>query len=206
MLKKIKNIQFIAKGHRGAVYSGFLNGKKVALKIKDPKSKAICRMENEANILKIINKKSIGPKLIFGGKDFLVMEFVEGEKIHGFLRKAEKKEIIKILKKILNQCYILDKLLIDKKEMTNPYKHILVKKNLEKPIMIDFERAKKDLKPSNVTGFCSFLTSKSVSDILFKKKIKIDEKKLIELCKLYKKAATDKESKKIFGMILEQIK
>ena len=38
--------------------------KKVVIKIKNPKSEALGRMENEANYLKILNKKGIGPKFI----------------------------------------------------------------------------------------------------------------------------------------------
>lgn len=198
MLKSIKHMQFIAKGHRGVVYSGVLEGNKVVLKLKLPESKAIYRMENEANILKIVNKKKIGPKLIFSGHDFLVMGFVEGKMILDFLEDSDKNYILNVLKNILRQCFVLDQIKIDKQEMTNPYKHILVGK---KVVMIDFERAKKDLKPGNVTGFCNFLISKKVSDLLSAKKIKIDREKTFELCKKYKKSMTRQNFNKILDLL-----
>jgi len=51
---------------------------KVAIKVKRKSSLAKGRIKNEAKWLKVLNKKGIGPQLLFAGKDYLVEEFVDG--------------------------------------------------------------------------------------------------------------------------------
>ena len=93
----------------------------------------------------------------------------------------------------------MDKLKVDKKEMTNPYKHIIIRRY--KPVMIDFERAKFSLKPSNVTAFFSFLTSGNIAKILNKKCIILDKEKLRPLLQKYKKTYTDKNFNNLLSLI-----
>src|SRR3989344_9324321 len=97
----------------------------------------------------------------------MIYEFVEGKRIGECLDK-------KIAKKVLKQCRILDKLKINKKELVNPYKHILVNKN--KVVMIDFERCHKVKKGKNVTQFCEYLMRNKI----------VDRKKFTILLKKYK--------------------
>jgi len=98
---------------------------------------------------------------------------------------------------VLKQCRILDKLKINKLEMHNPHKHIIIENN--KPFLIDFERAYETEKPKNVTQFCQFLMSKKVRSIL---KYKINKKRLIGLLKKYK----DNETEKNFNEIINHFK
>jgi len=196
--KKIKNIRFLARGKRGFVFVGNYKNKKIAIKIKNPESEAILRTENEINFLKILNKKNIGPKLLFSDKDFLVYEFVDGNFIIDYLKN--NKNIKKIMKNILNQMFAMDNLKINKEEMSHPTKHIIINKN--KPVLIDFERAHHVLKPSNVTQFSDFLISRNISTILKKNNIKINKKKLINAAKIYKK----QQIKENFNKIIELIK
>ena len=85
---------------------------------------------------------------------------------------------------------------MNKLEMHNPHKHIIIEK--KKPVMIDFERAYKTEKPKNVTQFCQFLMSKRVQEIL---KWKISKKELIKLLKQYKKNETEINFNKIIKYI-----
>jgi len=57
-------------------------------------------------------------------------------------------------KEILRQCFILDKLKLNKMEMHHPLKHIIINKKIN---LIDFERTYKTEKPKNVTQFLQFL-------------------------------------------------
>ena len=98
---KIENKEFLARGHRAIVYIGKYKGKKVAIKVEREDSKAINRTQNEVKWLKILNKYKIGPKLISYDKNYFICEFVEGERIVNWLKKANKKEIKKVLKEIL---------------------------------------------------------------------------------------------------------
>ncbi|MBU0461354.1 MAG: methyltransferase, partial [Nanoarchaeota archaeon] len=96
--KKITKIRKLARGHRGLVYTGILNSKKVSVKVQRKDIDARGTVDNEVRVLKIINKKRIGPELIMYGKDYFVYEFVEGEPIVPVLGRSTKKDIIKIIK------------------------------------------------------------------------------------------------------------
>lgn len=178
----IKGKKFFARGKRGFIYTGYLGKKKIVVKEKNPSSLALGRIKNEANFLTLLNKYKIGPKLIKSSDKFIVYEFVKGDFILDFIEKNNKKRIIEVLKEVLKQCFILDKLRINKLEMHHPVKHIIIDK---KPVLIDFERCYYTKSPKNVTQFCQFLFS--ISDLLKKKGIKLNKEKIVKSLKEYKK-------------------
>jgi release factor glutamine methyltransferase len=198
--KKTSDIKYFTKGKRGFIFVAKHKNKKVAIKIKNPKSKAMSRIENEIDNLKLLNKKSIGPKLLFHEKDFLVYEFVEGIEVLDFLKKSNKKDSLKIIKDLFNQLFIMDKLNINKEEMSHPHKHIIIN-NKNKATLLDFERCHYTIKPGNVTQFCDFLISKRVSTLLKTKKIKISNKKMINTAIAYKKNQNKKNYLEITRVI-----
>ena len=197
---EIKDIAYFSRGKRGLIYTGALKNKKIAIKVKR-KEAVVDKISNDAYWLKILNKKNIGPKIIYGKENFLVYDFVEGDFIVDFIEKSGKTAIKAVLKDVLEQCFIMDKLNINKLEMHHPIKHIIVTES-KKPILIDFERAKKTTEPKNVTQFCQFLISKHIAQTLILKKILINENTVIELCKKYK----DNPGRQGFEKILELIK
>lgn len=176
---RIENLEFLAKGKRSKVYAGFLKKKKVAVKISN-------RAKIEGNWLRLLNKKGIGSRLIKVEKDKLIYEFVDGKRIGDCLKNKDAKIIIK---KVLKQCRILDKLKINKKELVNPYKHILINKN--KVIMIDFERCHKVKKGKNVTQFCEYLMRNKI----------VKRKRLTSLLKKYKVDQNERNFKDILKII-----
>lgn len=188
---------FFARGKRSNVYLIALNKKKYILKEELTKNKT-GQIKNEIYWLKKLNKHKIGPKLKEEHDTYFICEYIKGKRIIDYLEKAKSSEIKKVLREILEQCFTLDKLKVDKKEMTNPYKHIIVDK---KPVMIDFERCKLTNKPSNVTQFLQFLTSKKIEDILKKKDINLDKNEIITLSRNYKKTYSKKEFEKISKLI-----
>ena len=117
-----------------------------------------------------------------------IFVFVKGEFFVDWIKKSSKKNAVKIIKNILEQCRIMDKLKINKKEFHKPIKHIIVYKN--KPVMIDFERCYYAENPKNVTQFCQFL--------LLINKIKPEA---IGTLKEYKKNESDGNFKKILKLI-----
>ncbi len=181
----VKSVKFFAKGKRGKVYVGVFKGKKVAIKVSK-------RAENEGKWLKKLNKYKIGSRFLFSGKDYFVYEFVEGERILDYIAENEKKKIIKVLKNVFLQCRVLDKLKVDKKEMHNPWKHILIGKDVK---MIDFERCHIVDKGKNVTQFGQFLLRKK--ELLNKKGIKVNKSELIKLLKEYKSKQIDVNFKRM---------
>jgi len=198
--KNIKNIKYFSKGKRGFVFIGYYKGKKVAIKVKNPESKAILRINNEIKYLKLLNKKNIGPKLLFYDEYYIVYEFINGNFIIDYLKNNKKENIEKIIKKLMNQMFIIDKLKINKEEMSHPQKHIIINKN-NNPVLIDFERSRYRIKPSNVTQFTDFLISKNTLTILKKNKIRINKNKIINAAKIYK----NQQNNKNFNYILKTI-
>ena len=87
-----------------------------------------------------------------------------------------------MIKEVLEQCFVLDSLHVDKEEMHHPHKHILIDKE---PVLIDFERAHYTEKPQNVTQFCQFLINQA--ELLNTKQIKIKKRQMIEVAKQYRK-------------------
>jgi len=194
--KKIKDIRYFTKGHRGILFTGIYGKKKIVVKAKLPESKAVGRIQNEINCLKTLNKKNIGPKLLFYDADYLAYEFIEGDFISDYLERANKKDIKKTVKHIFNQLFVMDKLMTDKEEMHRPYKHIIIDKE-SRPVLVDFERCRKTKKPKNVTQFCDFVSSGYVSSILKRRNIRINKDRIIKLAKVYKKAQNKNNLSKI---------
>ena len=197
--KSIKNLKLFAKGHRGVLYRGNYKNTSVIVKIKNPESAAMGRIENESKWLQKLNMHNIGPKILFVGNDYFVYRRINGVFIEIYLNKSSKKNIKKIIRAIFDQLFTLDNLKIDKEEMHHPVKHIIISKH--KPFLIDFERSNYSQHPKNVTQFCQFVISGKISRILNNKKIFVNRNKIIELAKLYKNNQTKKNLNKIIGII-----
>ena len=196
----IKNINYFTKGKRGFIFIGNYKNKKIAIKTKNPESEAILRINNEIKFLKILNKKNIGPKLLFSDKDYIIYKFVEGNFIIDYLKNNKKENIKKIIRKILEQMFIMDKLKTNKEEMSHPQKHIIINKK-NNPVLIDFERAHHTIRPGNVTQVCDFLISGNIKTILQKNNIKINKKGIINAAKKYKKEQNSGNFNKILKTI-----
>lgn len=199
MIKGIKKPEFLARGKRGIIYTGKYSNKKVGIKIKNPKSEAHARIEIEGRNLKIVNKLGIGPILVKESKDFVMYEFVDGILFPEFIEKSNKEEIKKVVLNLFEQMRILDKNKINKEEMTNPYKHIVVTE--KSTVLLDFERANRTIKPNNVNQFCQYIISENLSKILKKKGFDINKKGMINNARKYKQKYDEKEFKKIIALI-----
>jgi release factor glutamine methyltransferase len=183
------------KGHRGLVetinyrYQNRHQKKNIIAVLKYSRTE-FYDAKKESDILKLLNKKGIGPRLYKYEKknNTIIMEYIRGNRIIDFINAHEKKEIIDVIRKVLDQLTIMDDLKINKQEMTNPYKHIIIvgKKEGYEPVMIDFERAKKTDRPKNITQFIQFLTSGRLQFAFKEKNIIIDKKKLMDIAKSYK--------------------
>ena len=166
-------MQLLAKGKRGITYLDTCHDKRIVIKKENKNSGAINRIQNEIFWLKRLNKYNIGPKLVWHKKDSFAIEYIKGTLFENYIKTHNWK---KVSLDVLKQCRILDELKVNKMEMQNPYKHIIIKNH--KPILIDFERCKINLYPKNVTQFCQYLMKLNL--------IK-DKKKLIKLLEKYKK-------------------
>ena len=188
--KGIEEIKYLTHGKRGNIFTGIIdksklvkkyfpskkNLVKVAIKVTREESKAIGRIENEANWLKVLNKKNIGPRYMFSGDDYLVYQYVEGEFILDWAKDKSFDEIKKVLLEVLEQCYIMDTVGVNKEEMHHPMKHIIVIKE-GYPVMLDFERCSRTEKPKNVTQVVEFICRMDLG---------LDKDQLRELAQDYK--------------------
>ena len=212
-LKHIKDVEDFARGKRGLVSLGVLDHKKVLLKKHNPDA-SVDTIHHEANMLIFLNKHNIGPQFLFFEDNILVREFVEGEEFLEYLRRVDKKEILRVLSIVFDQCRTLDLLGVNKLELTRPYKHILIttKDSLFRKkgsvVQIDFERSRYVEHPKNVTQFIQCICREKVRLILEEKNIIIDTKKLFSLSKQYKNSLQENIFEKIIntfnGFILEK--
>ena len=118
----------------------------------------------------------------------MAYEFIEGMAFIEFLEsgKADKKTTLRIITNIFKQLFAMDKLKINKEEMSHPVKHIIIT-NKNKPVLLDFERCHHVKNPGNVTQFCDFLISNRVLTLLNKKEMKIYKERIIMAAKDYRK-------------------
>ena len=84
-------MQFLAKGKRGKVY---LTERGTIIKKADDS-----RVRNEVCWLGILNKKGIGARLIEHGDGWFECEYIKGDVIEEYIKKADKKRITREKKK-----------------------------------------------------------------------------------------------------------
>jgi putative serine/threonine protein kinase len=194
---QIEKCQILGKGYVGMVVLAKKDKNVVALKIRRIDSPRK-NMANEAKLLKIANKSDVGPKFIKNSKNFLIMEYIEGEKIIDWAKKPETKseEIRLVLNNVLRECYLLDSIGLDHGELSTIDKHVIVGKN--KNTIIDFESSSTNRKPSNVTGATQAILIGTGLAKIIQKKIKLPTKlKIISLTREYKKNPTTKNFENI---------
>lgn len=198
--KGITSLIKINKGSRGLIFKGVYKKKDIAVKVKNPQSKATGRIEHEVSMLKILNKHDIGPKLIFSEDILFCYEYVKGLFIEDFIKKSNKKDIVNIFIKILKQCYRMDNLKITKEEMHIPYKHIIINEKNMNVVMLDFERAHFTNNPKNVSQFIQYIVSGRMKHML-KEKIKYSTPILRDAVKKYKEDISDKNFNQVLLVI-----
>ena len=188
----IGNLAILGKGYVGVVVIAKKGNKEVALKIRrtDSPRKG---MKNESILLKLVNSVNVGPKMFDVSKNFLVMEYVKGDKFGDWIDLLKgvgsSKKLKFTIKNILEDCYRLDQIGFDHGELSNISKHVIVGK--VKSSLIDFESSSTKRKPSNVTSITQafFIGSGNAKKIqkIYKNPSK---EKIIEKLKHYKQEKT----------------
>ena len=200
---KIGTTSVLGKGYVGIVVLGKLGRKKVAVKIRRNDSPRK-NLTKEAQLLQITNRHSVGPKLIDFSKNFLVMEYLEGEKIGEWVSnlkaRRDSSQIKTVIKKVLEDCYKLDMIGLDHGELSRMPKHVIVGKKIT---IIDFESSSVERRVSNVTSatqafFIGSGISKTVKHIW-----KVPNKaKIISILRRYKQ----NQSRESFESLLNALK
>jgi putative serine/threonine protein kinase len=194
----LRDITYLAKGKRGIASTAKLGTKTVLVKERNPAA-SVDTIAHEARILRVVNAHGIGPQLIRREPARLVREYVKGEQIAPWTRNATPRAIRAMLARLLDQCRTLDTIHIDKQEMTRPYKHVLITRNV--PTQIDFDRARESPRPRNVTQLCQFLTAGRYAHLLAQRGIQIDKERLLAAAKTYKNSYANKDYDRIRAII-----
>ncbi|HLP80084.1 MAG TPA: methyltransferase [Acidobacteriota bacterium] len=190
-----KNVEYLAHGKRGIVLTANKGWQKVAIKISKNTMQA-AMLGKEVLFLTKANDIGIGPKIIDKTESFVTMEFIQGTLILDYIGTKSRHDSLKMLKKVFEQLHKLDKAGIEKLEMTNPYKHVIIKSNGD-PVIIDFERCSFNPYPKNVTQFVQFVSSGKFNPPFIDPKT--DE--LASLLKEYKFKHKDETFKKILSLL-----
>lgn len=168
------DIELFARGKRGLIFKALYNDESslsccdinkscspkqllVAVKVSLPSSNAQSTTMLEGKYLDKVNFFKIGPTVYDYNDSYVIMEFIEGTLIGKWLesKPSEKNKNI-VLQNILVQLEILDQAGLNKFELTNPYKHIIIKENLD-IVLIDFERMRFSNKSKNVNQFKEYI-------------------------------------------------
>jgi len=199
---EIGTISVLGKGYVGIVVLGKIGRKKVAIKIRRNDSPRK-NLKREAELLKIINKHKIGPKLVASSKNFLVMEYLDGEKIGDWIDRLKKNgnssQLKLIIKKVLEDCFSLDRIGLDHGELSNLSKHVIIGK---KTTIIDFESSSVDRKVSNVTSATQALCIGSRISKIISRVCKIPKKqKMITVLRRYKREGTRESFENLLSVL-----
>ena len=211
---KIKSISFtgpttlgklaiLGKGYVGVVVLAKKGNKQVALKIRRTDSQRK-NMKNESILLKLVNTIDVGPKIFDNSKNFLVMEYLEGEKISNWVNSlhgiGSTKKFKTVVKRILEDCYKLDNLGLDHGELSNVSKHVIVGKI--KSTLIDFESSSTKRIPSNVTSITqAFFIGSGIAKKAQKIYKNPSKDKIIEALQWYKKEKTSENFEKLLKIL-----
>lgn len=201
-------ISVLGKGYVGVVVlAKDMRNRLLAVKSRRTDSPRT-HMKHEADLLKTVNQTGVGPRLYAHSKNFLVMEYVSGQKIGDWLESLEgagtSARLKKMIRMVLTDCYRLDAAGIDHGEINNISKHVIVRAN-DKPVLIDFEGASVKRRASNVTSITQAIF---ISSPIAKKVQKIYRNNLpskdaiISSLREYKA----QPNKQTFGMLLERLR
>jgi putative serine/threonine protein kinase len=198
----LNNIHVLGKGYVGVVVLAKLHKKDVAIKIRRIDSSR-SEMKSEAKLLKIANKVNVGPKLVDSSKNFIIMEYLDGQKITDWVRELKGRgsaaKLKSVVRQVLEDCHTLDTIHLDHGELSYIHKHVIVGKS---PCIIDFESGSTNRRTSNVTSATQSIFIGSALSSIVKNIIKIpNKKKLIDPLKKYK----HDQSRENFDEILKML-
>jgi putative serine/threonine protein kinase len=195
--KEAFNTPVLGKGCVGIVVVAYRKGEKLALKIRSVDADRPS-MTQEAGMLQKANSVRVGPGFLGASKNFLLMQFIDGDLLPRWLEKRkEKAQLSKVLCTVLEQCWRLDEAGLDHGELSHAPKHIIIDEK-GKPFIVDFEAASTNRKPSNVTSICQFLfINGEVAKKLGEKLGEKDGDLIIKALRHYKKDRTHANFEKV---------
>lgn len=195
--KTLLNISVLGSGCVGIVVIGHLLGEKAALKIRRVDANRVS-MQHEAEMLKKANSVNVGPKLLDFSKSFLLSQLMPGLLLPEWLeRNVEEERSRVVLRRILEQCWLMDRMNLDHGELSRAPKHVIVNEE-DEPCILDFETASTNRQVSNVTSICQFLLISGHVAAQIAERVNLEcRTSLIDVLKAYKKDRTRENFEKI---------
>lgn len=199
--KRVLGIPVLGKGCVSIVVIAYVDDGKLALKIRRVDADR-SKMQREAQMLRKANSIHVGPKLLRVSKNFILMQFIDGFLLPKWLEKRRgKREIKRVLREVLEQCWRLDEAGLDHGELSHAPKHVIIDKT-NRPYIVDFETASINRKPSNVTSISQFLFfSGSVAKTVNERLGKINREGLVEALRIYKANVNRENFEKLFWLL-----
>lgn len=199
--KRVLGIPVLGKGCVSIVVIAYVDDGKLALKIRRVDADR-SKMQREAQMLRKANSIHVGPKLLRVSKNFILMQFIDGFLLPKWLEKRRgKREIKRVLREVLEQCWRLDEAGLDHGELSHAPKHVIIDKT-NRPYIVDFETASINRKPSNVTSISQFLFfSGSVAKMVNERLGKINREGLVEALRIYKANVNRENFEKLFWLL-----
>jgi len=156
---QIGHARVLGKGCVGIVTKALMHNESVALKIR--RVDADRRdMSHEADMLRLANSVSVGPRLLAQSDNFIVMELIDGIPLNRWVglmpNTGCKRKVRRVITRLLDDCYRLDRICLDHGELSEAPKNVLVESG-DIPRIVDFESASNRRRPSNVTSISQYL-------------------------------------------------
>lgn len=146
---EINGQRVLGKGHTGVVVLVRARGMTAALKMRRTDSPRP-DMGGEAVLLAAANRAGVGPRLLGHTPNLLLMEYIDGTPLREWLAARPPARSAKgAIRRILEQCYRLDRIGLDHGELADMSRHALVG---ARTAIIDFESASLSRRPANVTS------------------------------------------------------
>lgn len=187
----VLNVPVLGKGNVGIVVTAHRYGQRVALKIRRIDADR-ADLLHEAKMLTLANSVGVGPVLVEAGKNFLLMQLVEGDFLPEWLNAtSDKTALRRVLSELLEECWKLDLVGLDHGELSKAPRHVIVDL-YSKPWIVDFETSSGNRKAANVAAMCQYLlmsggpVSKRAGEVLGNR----DRDEIIKGLRHYKKEKT----------------
>ncbi|MEN2974149.1 MAG: RIO1 family regulatory kinase/ATPase [Candidatus Caldarchaeales archaeon] len=153
------SLKLLGKGYRGIVLKASYNDTISTVKILRTDS-SVSSMYREAEMMMLANSKNIGPKIYAFSKHVILMEYIDGVSFDAWLDNLDENDegsLRRILKTILEQARRLDEINLDHGELSNPRRHVMIRKT-GSAVILDFGKASLTSKPKNVTSLFSYIS------------------------------------------------
>jgi putative serine/threonine protein kinase len=185
--KQVSNVHVLGKGCVGIVVMAHVdNRKKAALKVRRLDADR-SMMRHEAEMLEMANSVGVGPELLRYSDNLLLMQFIDGLLLPRWLQqRVGKVRVKKVLREVLEQCWLMDGIGLDHGELSHAPKHLIVDR-ADRPFIVDFETASADRAPANVTSMCQFLFISGIAAEVAEKMGEKDKGAIVEALRFYKK-------------------